>query len=65
MTEEVVLSWVRDDRGVPKEDLLMMLAAGLPAILRRPAPDDAAPVNADQGGVVVSRLVSGYLLKRL
>jgi len=33
MTEEVVLSWVRDDRGVPKEDLLMMLGAGLPAIL--------------------------------
>ena len=34
MTEEVVLSWVRDDRGVPKVDLLMMLAAGLPAILK-------------------------------
>ena len=33
MTEEVVLSWVRDDRGVTKDDLLAMLAAALPAVL--------------------------------
>ncbi|MGZ4438310.1 MAG: TetR/AcrR family transcriptional regulator [Nocardioidaceae bacterium] len=33
MAEEVVLSWVRDDRGVAKDDLLTMLAAALPGIL--------------------------------
>ena len=33
MTEEVVLSWVRDDLGVPKDELLMSLAAALPAVL--------------------------------
>jgi AcrR family transcriptional regulator len=33
MTEEVVLSWVREDRGVPKQQLLMLLAAALPAVL--------------------------------
>jgi AcrR family transcriptional regulator len=33
MTEEVVLSWVRDPRGVAKDDLLEMLAAALPGVL--------------------------------
>jgi AcrR family transcriptional regulator len=33
MTEEVVMSWVRDTRGVPKEELLVLLAAALPAVL--------------------------------
>jgi AcrR family transcriptional regulator len=33
MTEEVVLSWVRDPQDVPKQDLLVMLAAALPAVL--------------------------------
>ena len=33
MTEEVVLSWVRDPRGVAKDDLLTMLAAALPGVL--------------------------------
>jgi AcrR family transcriptional regulator len=33
MTEEVVLSWVRDDHGVPKDELLLRLAAALPAVL--------------------------------
>ena len=33
MTEEVVMSWVRDNRGVPKEELLVLLAAALPAVL--------------------------------
>ena len=33
LCEEVVLDWVRDDRGVAKADLLAMLAAALPGIL--------------------------------
>jgi len=33
MCEEVVLGWVRDDRGVAKDDLLAMLAAALPGVL--------------------------------
>ena len=33
MAEDVVLSWVRDDRGVAKDDLLAMLATALPGIL--------------------------------
>jgi AcrR family transcriptional regulator len=33
MAEEVVLSWVRDDRGISKDELLVMLAAALPAML--------------------------------
>ncbi|MGZ4443643.1 MAG: TetR/AcrR family transcriptional regulator [Nocardioidaceae bacterium] len=33
MTEEVVLSWVRDRRGIPKDELLVLLAAALPAVL--------------------------------
>jgi AcrR family transcriptional regulator len=33
MTEEVVLSWVRDGRGIPKDELLVLLAAALPAVL--------------------------------
>jgi AcrR family transcriptional regulator len=33
MAEEVVLSWVRDDRGVGKQQLLEMLAAALPGVL--------------------------------
>jgi hypothetical protein len=33
MAEEVVLSWVRDPRGVAKADLLAMLAAALPGVL--------------------------------
>jgi AcrR family transcriptional regulator len=33
LAEEVVLSWVRDDRGVSKEQLLGMLAAALPGVL--------------------------------
>jgi AcrR family transcriptional regulator len=33
MTEDVVMSWVRDPRGVPKEELLILLAAALPAVL--------------------------------
>ena len=33
MTEEVVLAWVRDNGGVPKESLLAMLAAALPGVL--------------------------------
>jgi AcrR family transcriptional regulator len=33
MTEEVVLSWVRDPQGVPKQELLVLLAGALPAVL--------------------------------
>jgi AcrR family transcriptional regulator len=33
MTEEVVLTWVRDQHGVPKDELLLQLAAALPAVL--------------------------------
>jgi AcrR family transcriptional regulator len=33
MAEEVVLSWVRDDGGVSKEQLLGLLAAALPGML--------------------------------
>ncbi len=33
MAEDVVLSWVRDDRGVGKDQLLRMLAAALPGVL--------------------------------
>jgi AcrR family transcriptional regulator len=40
MTEDVVLAWVRDPAGVPKSDLLLMLAAALPGALSGvPAPD--------------------------
>jgi AcrR family transcriptional regulator len=34
MTEEVVLSWVRNHRGVSRDELLVMLAAALPGLLR-------------------------------
>jgi AcrR family transcriptional regulator len=33
MCEEVVLSWVRDPRGVAREDLLALLSAALPGVL--------------------------------
>ncbi len=33
MTEEVVLSWVREPRGVSRDELLVMLAAALPGML--------------------------------
>jgi hypothetical protein len=33
LTEEVVLEWVRDDRGITREELLMTLSASLPGIL--------------------------------
>ena len=33
LTEEVVLDWVRDDRGITREELLVILASSLPAIL--------------------------------
>jgi AcrR family transcriptional regulator len=33
MTEDVVLAWVRDPRGISKADLLAMLAAALPGVL--------------------------------
>jgi AcrR family transcriptional regulator len=33
MCEEVVLSWVREPRGVSREDLLVLLAAALPGVL--------------------------------
>jgi AcrR family transcriptional regulator len=33
LTEDVVLSWVRDGRGVAKDDLLAMLTAALPGVL--------------------------------
>ncbi len=33
MTEEVVLTWARDHRGVPKDELLALLTAALPAVL--------------------------------
>lgn len=33
MTEEVVLSWVCEDHKVPKDELLLRLAAALPAVL--------------------------------
>jgi AcrR family transcriptional regulator len=33
MTEEVVLSWVPDNAGIRKDELLTMLAAALPAVL--------------------------------
>ena len=32
-TEDVVLEWVRDDRGLSREELLVTLAASLPGIL--------------------------------
>ena len=33
MAEDVVIAWVRDGRGVSREDLLTMLAAALPGVL--------------------------------
>jgi AcrR family transcriptional regulator len=33
MTEQVVLDWVQDDRGISQDDLLAMLAAALPGVL--------------------------------
>ncbi len=33
MTEEVVLEWVRDPRGLSRDELLLLLSASLPAIL--------------------------------
>lgn len=33
LTEEVVLSWVREEDGIGKDELLSMLAAALPAVL--------------------------------
>ncbi len=33
MVEDVVISWVRDPRGVSRDDLLTMLAAALPGVL--------------------------------
>jgi hypothetical protein len=33
MTEEIVLTWARDGRGVPKDELLGLLTAALPAVL--------------------------------
>ena len=39
LTEEVVLDWVRDDRGITREELLVILASSLPAILA-PLPRD-------------------------
>ena len=33
LAEEVVIAWVRDPRGVAREDLLTMLAAALPGVL--------------------------------
>jgi hypothetical protein len=33
MAEDVVIAWVRDPRGVAREDLLTMLAAALPGVL--------------------------------
>ena len=37
MVEDVVLSWVNEPRGVPKDDLLGMLAGALPGVLAPPA----------------------------
>ena len=39
LTEEVVLDWVRDDRGITREELLVILTSSLPAILA-PLPRD-------------------------
>ena len=33
LTEEVVLDWVRDNRGITREELLVILAGSLPGIL--------------------------------
>ena len=33
MAEDVVIAWVRDDRGVSRDDLLELLAAALPGVL--------------------------------
>ncbi len=33
LAEDVVIAWVRDDRGVSKDDLLALLAAALPGVL--------------------------------
>jgi hypothetical protein len=32
-TEDVVLEWVRDDRGITREELLVTLSVSLPGIL--------------------------------
>ena len=32
-TEDVVLEWVRDDRGITRDQLLVTLSASLPGIL--------------------------------
>jgi AcrR family transcriptional regulator len=34
LTEEVVLTWAEDPRGVPKDELLALLTAALPAVLQ-------------------------------
>ena len=38
-TEEVVLEWVRDDRGITRDELLVTLSASLPGILAPLRPD--------------------------
>jgi hypothetical protein len=40
-TEEVVLDWVRESRGITRDELLLMLAASLPGILAPMRPKDA------------------------
>ena len=39
LTEEVVLDWVRDDRGITRDELLLMLAC---VAARHPGPDATA-----------------------
>ena len=40
-TEEVVLEWVRESRGISRDELLEMLAASLPGILAPMREQDA------------------------
>jgi AcrR family transcriptional regulator len=47
LAEDVVISWVREDRGVPREDLVAMLAAALPGVLS--GTPDVAPQGRTTG----------------
>jgi AcrR family transcriptional regulator len=48
MVEDVVLAWVNEPRGVPKDELLGMLAGALPGVLPGPVASRQAEGRADR-----------------
>lgn len=49
MTEEVVLDWVRDPRGISRDQLLEMLTASLPGLLSAASAEQADTAQAARG----------------